>query len=162
MIIRETLPTDFDDISHCVFSAFQNEGEVVLVQQLRADNDVFIELVAEEGALIAGHVVVSHLSLRPDLGLRCGGVAPLSVLPSEQSKGIGSRLMEVVIEKSRSLELDALFLLGDPAYYQRFGFRVTGVRSDYPAEYFQALELTPECLRDGQTKAQYARAFAAI
>ena len=162
MIIRETLPTDFDDISHCVFSAFKNEGEVVLVQQLRADNDVLIELVAVEGALIAGHVVVSHLSLHPDLGLRCGGIAPLSVLPSCQSTGIGSRLMEVVIEKSRALELDALFLLGDPAYYQRFGFRVTGVLSDYPAEYFQALELTPECLRDGQTKARYAPAFAAI
>ena len=162
MIIRETLPADFDDIAHCVFSAFQNEGEVVLVQQLRADNDVLIELVAEEVALIVGHVVVSHLSLKPDLGLRCGGVAPLSVLPSHQSRGVGSRLMDAVIERSRSAELDALFLLGDPAYYQRFGFRVTGVRNDYPEEYFQALELTPECLRDGQTKAQYAPAFAAI
>ena len=70
--------------------------------------------------------------------------------------------MDAVIEKSRSLELDALFLLGDPAYYQHFGFQVTGVRSDYPAEYFQAFELTTGCLRDGQTKAQYARAFAAI
>ena len=162
MFIRETLPTDFDDITHCVFSAFQNEGEVVLVQQLRADNDVMVELVAEQGALIVGHIVVSRLSLKPDLGLRCGGVAPLSVLPSEQSKGIGSRLMDAVIEKSRSLELDALFLLGDPAYYQRFGFQVTGVRSDYPAEYFQAFELTPGCLRDGQMKAQYAPAFGAI
>ena len=162
MIIRETLPTDFDDITHCVFSAFHNEGEVVLVRQLRADNDVMIELVAEEGALIVGHVVVSHLSLNPDLGLQCGGIAPLSVLPSQQSRGIGSRLMEAVIQTGRSLELDALFLLGDPAYYQRFGFRVTGVRSDYPAEYFQALELTPGCLRHVQTKAQYAPAFASI
>ena len=162
IIIRETLPTDFDDITHCVFSAFQNEGEVVLVRQLRADNDVLIELVAEESALIVGHVVVSNLNLNPDLGLRCGGVAPLSVLQSQQSKGIGSRLMEAVIEKSRSLELDALFLLGDPAYYQRFGFQVSGVRSDYPAEYFQACELTPGCLHGGQAKAQYAPAFAAI
>ena len=48
MIIRETLPTDFDDITHCIFSAFQNDGEVTLVWQLRADNDVDMELVAEE------------------------------------------------------------------------------------------------------------------
>ena len=162
MIIRETLPTDFDDITHCVFSAFQNEGEVVLVQQLRADNDVVIELVAEEAGSIVGHVLVSHLSLNPNISLQCGGVAPLSVLPGHQSNGIGSRLMEAVIERSRSVELDALFLLGDPAYYQRFGFQVTGVRSDYPAEYFQAFELTPGCLHGGQTKAQYAPAFAAI
>ena len=82
MVIRETLHTDFADITHCVFSAFQNDGEVVLVHKLRADNDVLIELVAEESASIVGHVVVSHLSLNPDRGLRCGGVAPLSVLPS--------------------------------------------------------------------------------
>ena len=162
MIIRETLPADFDDISRCILSAFQNDGEVALVRQLRADNDVVIELVAEEAGSIVGHVVVSHLSLNPSISLKCGGVAPLSVLPGHQSNGIGSRLMEAVIERSRSAELDALFLLGDPGYYQRFGFQVTGVRSDYPAEYFQAFELTPGCLRDGQTKAQYASAFAAI
>lgn len=162
MIIRETLPADFDDITYCVFSAFQSEGEVVLVQQLRADNDVIVELVAEEGALIVGHIVVSRLSLNPDLGLRCGGVAPLSVLPSHQSRGVGSRLMEAVIERSRSAELDALFLLGDPDYYQRFGFGVTDISSDYPAEFFQAFELTPQCLNNVSARANYANAFSAL
>ena len=162
MIIRETLPADFDDISRCILSAFQNDGEVALVQQLRADNDVVIELVAEEAGSIVGHVVVSHLSLNPNIGLQCGGVAPLSVLPGHQSNGIGSRLMEAVIERSRSAELDALFLLGDPDYYQRFGFGVTDIRSDYPAAFFQAFELTPQCLNNVSAKANYANAFSAL
>ena len=162
MIIRETLPTDFDDITHCIFSAFQNDGEVTLVWQLRADNDVVMELVAEEAGSIVGHVVVSNLSLNPDFSLRCGGVAPLSVLPCHQSNGIGSRLMEAVIERSRSVELDALFLLGDPDYYQRFGFEVTDITSDYPAEFFQAFELTAQCLNNVSAKANYAKAFSAI
>ena len=162
MIIRETLPTDFDDITHCIFSAFQNDGEVTLVWQLRADNDVVMELVAEEAGSIVGHVVVSNLSLNPDFSLRCGGVAPLSVLPSHQSNGIGSRLMEAVIERSRSVELDALFLLGDPDYYQRFGFEVTDITSDYPAEFFQAFELTAQCLNNVSANANYAKAFSAI
>ena len=162
MIIRETLPADFGDISHCVFSAFKNEGEVVLVQQLRADNDVVIELVAEEAGSIVGHVVVSHLSLNPNIGLQCGGVAPLSVLPGHQSNGIGSRLMEAVIEWSRSAVLDALFLLGDPGYYQRFGFGMTDISSDYPWEFFQAFELTRQCLNNVSAKANYANAFSAL
>lgn len=162
MIIREALQTDFDDIASCVFGAFKNDGEVVLVRQLRADNDVLIELVAEESGSILGHAVVSNLSLNPDLGLRCGGVAPLSVIPTYQSNGIGSRLMEAVIDKSLFLGLDVLFLLGDPAYYQRFGFEVTDVGSDFPAQYFQAYELTPDCLRGVQTTAQYAQAFSSI
>ena len=162
MIIRETVPADFDAISRCILSAFQSDGEVALVRQLRADNDVVIELVAEEAGSIVGHVVVSHLSLNPNLGLRCAGVAPLSVLPSHQSTGFGSRLMEAAIERSRSVELDALFLLGDPDYYQRFGFGVTDISSDYPAEFFQAFELTPQCLNNVSAKANYANAFSAL
>lgn len=162
MMIREIRPTDFDDVARCVFAAFENDGEVTLVRQLRADNDVLIELVAEETGSILGHAVVSKLSLNPDLDLRCGGVAPLSVVPTYQTNGIGSRLMEAVIERSLLLGLDVLFLLGDPAYYQRFGFEVTDVRSDYPVGYFQAYELTPDCLRGVQTKAHYAKAFSSI
>ena len=162
MIIRETLPADFDDISRCILSAFQNDSEVALVRQLRADNDVVIELVAEEAGSILGHVVVSHLSLNPNISLQCGGVAPLSVLPGHQSNGIGSRLMEAVIERSRSAELDALFLLGDPGYYQRFGFGMTDISSDYPSEFFQAFELTPQCLNNVSAKANYANAFSAL
>ena len=162
MIIRETLPADYDDISHCIFSAFQNDGEVALVQQLRAGNDVMIELVAEEAGSIVGHVVVSSLSLNPCLGLRCGGVAPLSVLPSHQSTGIGSQLMETVIDKSRGSGLDAIFLLGDPWYYQRFGFEITDITSDYPAEFFQVFELTAQCLDNVSAKANYANAFSAL
>ena len=162
MIIRETLPADFDDISRCILSAFQNDSEVALVRQLRADNDVVIELVAEEAGSILGHVVVSHLSLNPNISLQCGGVAPLSVLPRHQSAGIGSRLMKAVIERSRSAELDALFLLGDPGYYQRFGFGMTDISSDYPSEFFQAFELTPQCLNNVSAKANYANAFSAL
>lgn len=162
MIIRDAFPNDFDAIANCVSAAFDNEGEVVLVQQLRADNDVVIELVAEEAGAIVGHVVVSHLSLNPDLGLCCGGVAPLSVLPGHQSTGIGSQLMETVIEKSPDSGLDALFLLGDPAYYYRFGFKVTDISSDYPAQFFQAFELTAQCLNNVSAKANYANAFSAL
>ena len=162
MMIRAIIPTDFVEVDRCVLAAFENDGEVVLVRQLRADNDVLIELVAEEAGAIVGHVVASNLTLDPDLGLRCGGLAPLSVSPAHQSSGIGSKLTEAIIEKSRSIGLNALFLLGDPAYYQRFGFQVTDIESDYPAEYFQAHELTPECLIGAKARAHYARAFSSI
>ena len=54
------------------------------------------------------------------------------------------------------------FLLGDPDYYQRFGFGVTDIGSDYPAEFFQAFELTPQCLNNVSAKANYANAFSAL
>lgn len=162
MIIRDAFPNDFDALANCVSAAFDNEGEVVLVQQLRAYNDVVIELVAEEAGSIVGHVVVSHLSLNPNFSLRYGGVAPLSVVPGHQSTGIGSQLMEMVIDKSRDSGLDAIFLLGDPTYYQRFGFEITDITNDYPAEFFQAFELTAKCLNNVSAKANHANAFSAL
>ena len=82
-----------------------------------------------------------------DVGLSCGQVSPLSVLPEYQSKGIGSSLMQAVIEKSKEKGLDALFLLGDPKYYQLFGFTPSNVRSAYgPSDFFQELEIKTNCL----------------
>lgn len=164
MIIREALSADFNDIASCVLTAFENEAEVVLIKQLHADKDVLIERVAKKGGSIVGHMMASKLTLKPGLGLFFGGVAPLSVVPTHQSNGIGSTLMNVVLVESRSLGSDALFLLGNPAYYQRFGFQVTGVGSDYPAKYFQAYELTnAPLLMGGRNKgALRERIFVAL
>ena len=161
-MIRAAVPSDFEDIARCIHAAFQSEVEVGLVQELRADQDVLLDLVAERRASIVGHVMVSKLVLYPDLDLRCGGVAPLSVTPAYQGMGIGAELMNEVLLRSRGADLDALFLLGDPAYYQRFGFKITAVKSDYPAPYFQAFELTPKCLHGHKAQAFYASAFAAL
>lgn len=161
-MIRAAVPSDFEDIARCIHAAFQSDVEVDLVQQLRADQDVLLDLVAERQASIVGHVIVSKLMLHPDLGLRCGGVAPLSVTPGHQGMGIGAALMNEVMLRSRAADLDALFLLGDPAYYQRFGFEIAAVESDYPAAYFQVFELTPGCLDGHKARAFYASAFAAL
>ena len=78
MIIRDAFPNDLDAIANCVSAAFDNEGEVVLVQQLRADNDVVIELVREE--------LVQRLRRVLENVEETHGLAPFSVLsPRERS-----------------------------------------------------------------------------
>ena len=162
MIVRLAVSSDFDGIDACVASAFDKTAEAKLIRRLRADNDVLFEYVAELAGRVIGHVMVSELTLNPDPELQCGGIAPLSVLPAQQAAGVGSRLMEAVLAESRSIGLDALFLLGDPAYYQRFGFQVTEVTSDYPAAYFQAYEVNYGCLLNVTAKAHYAAAFSSL
>ena len=107
------------------------------ILRLRADNDVLFEYVAELAGRVIGHVMVSELTLNPDPGLLCGGIAPLSVLPAQQAAGVGSRLMEAVLAESRSIGLDALFLLGDPAYYQRVIY--DGGNKRLPSRIFSSL-----------------------
>ncbi len=55
--------------------------------------------------------------------------------------------------------IDALFILGDPNYYQRFGFVISTLKSDYNVENFQELELTEDCLENIKSKVTYADAF---
>ena len=162
MVIRETTESDFEEVLSLIQSAFGNRGESDLVRRLISDNDVLINLVAESSSVILGNIVVSTITMEPDLGLFCGGIAPLSVLPDQQSSGIGSKLMKAVIKESKKMEIDALFLLGDPDYYNRFGFTVSKIKNDYSVEHFQELELNKGCLVKVKSTVKYAIAFLSL
>ena len=71
------------------------------------------------------------------------GLGPISVMPDEQGKGIGSKLMDVAIAELKKLNANGCVLLGDPNYYHRFGFAPVDnlILADVPPEYFQALLL---------------------
>ncbi len=162
MVIRQTTESDFEEVFSLIQSAFGNKKESDLVRRLISDNDVLINLVAESSSVILGNIVVSTINMEPDLGLFCGGIAPLSVLPDQQSSGIGSKLMKAVIKESKKMEIDALFLLGDPDYYNRFGFTVSKIKNDYSVEHFQELELNKGCLVKVKSTVKYARAFLSL
>jgi predicted N-acetyltransferase YhbS len=161
-MIRETKESDLEKVFNLIYSAFGNKAESDLVRQLILDEDVFLNLIFESSDTIVGNIVVSKISMAPDKGLLCGGIAPLSVLPENQSFGIGSQLMESAIKKSKEMKIDALFLLGDPNYYKRFNFKVSNLPSDYSAEHFQELELTKDCLVNVKSKVIYANAFTSL
>ena len=158
-MIREAQESDLEEVFNLIHSAFGNRAESDLVRQLISDGDVLINLLVESSNIIIGNVVVSKITMEPDLGLFCGGVAPLSVLPDHQSSGVGSKLMTAAINESKKMGMDALFLLGDPNYYKRFGFIVSKLKNDYSVEHFQELELTEGCLVNIKSKVTYANAF---
>jgi putative acetyltransferase len=161
-MIRETQESDLEAVLNLIHSSFSNKAESDLVKQLISDNEVLLNLVIESSNTIIGNVVVSKVTMEPDMGLFCGGVAPLSVLPERQSSGIGSQLMKEAIKKSDEMGMDALFLLGDPDYYKRFGFNISNLKSDYRVEHFQELELTRNCLVNLKSKVTYANAFLSL
>ena len=161
-MIREAQESDLEAVLNLIHSSFSNKAESDLVKQLISDNDVLLNLVIEASNTIIGNVVVSKVTMEPDMGLFCGGVAPLSVLPERQSSGIGSQLMKEAIKKSNEMGMDALFLLGDPDYYKRFGFNISNLKSDYRVEHFQELELTRNCLVNLKSKVTYANAFLSL
>jgi len=158
-MIREIEKSDLEEVFNLIYSSFGSNAEPDLVKQLILDGDVLVNLVLELSGNIIGNLVVSKITMEPDVGLFCGGIAPVAVLPDQQSSGIGSQLITEAINECKNKGMDALFLLGDPSYYKRFGFIVSRLKNDYSAEHFQELELTEGCLVDVKSKVTYANAF---
>jgi putative acetyltransferase len=160
--IRKTIKADLEEVFNLIYVSFANMAESDLVKQLIFDEDVLINLVVETPDTIIGNIVISKLTMEPDMGLFCGGVAPLSVLPDHQFSGVGTQLMHEAIKKSKEMGMDALFLLGNPNYYKKFNFIVSDLENDYSTEYFQQLELTKGCLINLKSKVTYANAFLSL
>ncbi|GLY05595.1 N-acetyltransferase [Actinoplanes sp. NBRC 101535] len=128
MLIRREIPADIPAVHDVTAAAFRKAGaagvpvEATLVTELRASDGWIpaLSLVAEIDAAVAGHVVCTRASLggRPALGL-----GPLSVHPDHQRRGVGKALVHAVLGAADALGEPAVILLGDPAYYGRFGFR---------------------------------------
>ena len=77
--------------------------------------------------------------------MRALGLAPVAVHPSFQKQGIGSALIREGLDRAKKDRWRCVFVLGDPAYYGRFGFRVEsakGYSSLYSGRHFMALPFT--------------------
>ena len=161
--IEDAGEADLEVIVDIVSQAFGQPDEGRLVAALIRDEDAVISLVARRDEAILGHLMASPILLQPTQPLTCLGIAPLAVLPGSQNRGLGTMLMHAALDRARQLQVDALFLLGNPAYYQRFGFLESPVGNQYGAtSAFQSLELTPECLSGIRARAHYAAAFATL
>ncbi len=145
MLIREETEEDVPTIRQVVRAAFSSDVEPDLADRLRADGDTVYSIVAEDRDEIIGHVMMSKV-LAPD-GCLC--VSPVSVTPARQGQGVGSKLIRESIDIARRGGWQALFLLGNPAYYERFGFSAATAdkfETDYPKPNFMAIELVDGAL----------------
>jgi putative acetyltransferase len=130
VIIRRETSDDVDAIRTVTTAAFAPldrpdapVAEATLVDALRAHSAWLpkLSLVAvDPNGEVVGHVLCTrgHVGSVPALA-----AAPLSVRPDRQRAGIGSALMHAVLGAADALGEPLVALLGDPKYYDRFGFR---------------------------------------
>ena len=99
--------------------------EPAIVDALRRDGDLTLSLLAAADGAIVGHVAFSPLTIA-DVDDGWFGVGPLSVAPARQRQGIGSALLRAGLEQLEAMGARGCLLVGDPAYYRRFGFASDG------------------------------------
>ena len=175
--VRPEQPEDAAAVQRVIAAAFPAADgtptgtvvEVGLNDTLRRDPSWIpgLSLVAVRDGRVVGRLTSSYGTVTDPAGGRrpVAGIGPVAVDPAEQGTGVGRALLSAVIERARRSGEPALVLLGDPAFYGRFGFRpavAAGITPPDPAwgEHFQALVLT-----DGPPPAgsfRYAAPFDAL
>jgi putative acetyltransferase len=162
--VRPERPEDARAVWTVHEAAFGRPAEARLVARLRQEARPSVSLVAERGGRVVGHVFFSPVEIG---SVPAGALAPVGVLPQEQARGAGGALVRAGIEASRALGWELLFVLGDPAYYGRFGFVLAaprGLRYESAAfdAAFQVQELAPGALARGRGWVRYHPAFAEL
>jgi len=169
LAIRAEAASDQTRVDRLVERAFGRPAEAALVRALRERARPQISLVAEREGEIVGHVFFSPVRVGDgvDSAPPAAGLAPLSVAPEMQRRGAGAALVRAGLAACPVLGWRAVFLLGDPAYYARFGFALAaplGFRYESEAfdAGFQVLELEPGALSGAAGLVHYHAAFAEL
>jgi putative acetyltransferase len=118
--IRLVAPNDFPAVRSLVAAAFGRTDEADIVETVRTGGAALVELVAEAGGEIVGHVLFNRMTCAP--ALLAAGLAPLAVAPSRQGQGIGAALVRRGLDACRARGAKGCVVLGAPPYYGRFGF----------------------------------------
>jgi putative acetyltransferase len=142
MIIRNEAASDLEAISEVTIAAFKNHPishhtEQFIINALRNANALTVSLVAEIGGKVVGHIAFSPVTIT-DGSLNWYGLGPISVLPEYQKRGIGKSLIHEGLSRVKALGGKGCALVGDPNYYERFGFRNIPdlIHDGIPQEFF--------------------------
>jgi putative acetyltransferase len=141
MTIRDERTGDEHEVDQIISTAFANhhhsdQREGWIVKRLRAGNALTMSLVADENGRLVGHLAFSAVQID---GASAGwhGLGPVAIWPEWQRQGIGSALIRAGLERLRDLSSNGCVVLGEPKFYERFGFltdsrlRLEGVSPEF-------------------------------
>ena len=172
IIIRQENESDHHAVFGLIEKAFEklefsDHLEHFLVQRLRKSTAFVPELsiVAEIDNTIVGHILLTKLKIKngPD-EYDSLALAPVSVLPQYQDKGIGGILIQEAHKKARDLGYRSIVLLGHEKYYPKFGYKQAdsfGIELpfDVPKENCMAIELVENGLDGVYGTVEYPKEF---
>ncbi len=163
--IRKETDADHSRVRVIEVAAFEGSLQADLVDTLRESADPYLSLVALVSSEIVGHIFLSPAFIGCRAAPPAAQLSPIAVDPSHQGKGIGSKLIQTGLQECASIGWKALFLLGDPAYYTRFGFMMAshiGLEYENPslAPDLQVAELEPGILNGCRGTVRFHPAFA--
>jgi len=132
-----------------------------LVDELREAGDAVFSVVAVKDERVVGHAMFSKMKAP----FAAAALGPVAVMPELQRNGIGSQLIRYGLAQSEAAGGVGIFVLENPAYYRRFGFRADTAscfESAYAGPHLMALTLGRGDRPARSGSIQYAPAFASL
>ncbi len=164
LVVRPATPADLPAIVAMLRAAFGYDLEARLVERLEHERRVTISVVAVSDGCVVGHALLSRVELtapgepsRPALAL-----APVAVAPEHQGRGIGSLVVRTCVRLADPHL--AVFVIGDPGFYARFGFEPAAPhrvkqRFEVPPEHFMVRLAGPASADEVERTLDYPAAF---
>ncbi|MBI6549340.1 GNAT family N-acetyltransferase [Xenorhabdus lircayensis] len=124
MLIRVEIPVDAAGIDRLLRQSFETSAEAELINQLREDGLLTLGIVATDDE---GHVVGYAGFMPVDINgedHQWVGLAPLAVDEQYRHHGLSEKLVYEGLDSLNEFGYGAVVVLGDPAYYHRFGFNL--------------------------------------
>ncbi len=164
--IRQEKPEDIPQIYAVIEKAFKRDAEAKLADKLRQACADHLSLVAEVDGTVVGHIMFTPVLVKNGKTIPGMGLAPMSVLPSKQRKGIGKLLVKSGVDILREKGCPFIIVLGHPDYYPRFGFQPASrfnIKSQWeevPDEAFMILVLDDNALQGASGTATFREEFS--
>jgi putative acetyltransferase len=159
MTIRLETAGDASGIAALLKNSFPTTAaEAELTERLRADGDAVLPLLAEAGMRIAAYAMFARMTAP----FRAMGLGPVAADAALRRRGLASALIRDGLLRARTEGWDACFVLGNPSFYGRFGFRAdlaAGFDCAYAGPNFMCMALQPGGLPVSSGRVEYARAF---
>lgn len=155
---RAGTTADLEAIRSIESQSFLDVGSGLSKPLLSGPDDTLSFVATLDDADIIGHVLLSRLS-GPDRAL---ALAPLAILPQWRDMQIGTKLMRHALDQARQAGWRAVFVFGQPDYYQRFGFRsdiADCAQTGLQGPHLMALKLMPEGLAGWAGPLEFPNAF---
>ena len=170
--VRQEMQEDYESVYEVVKKAFltaehTNFDEQNLVVRLRKSAAFIPELslVAVMDNKIVGHILFTKIQIKNGTDeVESLVLAPLSVLPEMQGKGIGTQMIVEGHKIAHGLGYGSVILVGHPAYYPRFDYVPAsrcGITApfDVPEEAFMVCEITVNGLHGVAGVVQFPEEF---
>lgn len=163
-LIRPERFEDREEIWKLHQETFAGTQEADLVDDLRHAALVTASLVAESDRRIVGHILFSRIKVVTEEGeFQVHSLAPMAVHKEFQRQGIGSELVQAGLKACRKKKVKAIFVLGHPEFYSKFGFTpriAQPFESPFGGgEAWMGLELEPHYLINLKGKAEFSEPF---